>query len=162
EKGTHIHYTLEIGHGPVNEDYHLSLWLKSTRPGVQVLARLVLPRERDPANLGQPLSVLVKCEPYGSTRWKLIILREPVRRLRDQQQLLQHKLGRPVNTDGAYVDRLVLNAYDGPGLTDVWIDDVEVGPVLESRPPALPSATPTGKAGAAPGPQQAGPRQSAE
>jgi hypothetical protein len=142
EKGTHVHYTYDIGRAPVNDELHLSLWLKANRPGVQLLCRVVLPRERDPNNVGQPLTLLLRCEPYQSTRWKLITLRQPVKRLQEQQQLLRHQLGRDVVTADAYIDRLVLNVYDGPGLTDVWVDDLEVGPVYDARPPGMTSTGP--------------------
>src|SRR5262249_48642099 len=41
----------------------------------------------------------------------------------------------------AYVDRFVLNLHAGPGQTEVWIDDLEIGPVVDSNPPQS-AATP--------------------
>jgi hypothetical protein len=140
EKGTYIYYTYDIPRAPITEEFNVSLYLKSNRPGIQLLCRVVLPNEKDPDNLSQPRTLLLRCEPYQYTRWKLITLREPQRRLREQQQLLALKLGRAVVTAGAYVDQLVLNVYDGPGLTDVWIDDLEVGPVLDHKPLVKPEA----------------------
>src|SRR5262245_30557653 len=32
EKGTYIHYTLDLPRAPITEDLNLSLWLKSNRP----------------------------------------------------------------------------------------------------------------------------------
>jgi hypothetical protein len=144
EKGSHIHYTFDVGRAPITDDLHLSLWLKSTRPNVQLLCRVVLPREPDPDNVGQPRTLLMRCAPYHSTQWKLITLPQPVKRLQEQQQLLRHQLSRDVVTADAYIDKLVLNVYDGPGLTDVWVDDLEIGPVYDAQPPG---ASPTaGKA----------------
>ena len=40
------------------------------------------------------------------------------------------QLGREVKWEGAYVDSLVLDVYAGPGQTKVWIDSLEVGPVM--------------------------------
>jgi hypothetical protein len=136
EKGSYVFYTYDVGRAPLTEDLNVSVWLKSNRPGVQLFCRAVLPRERDPADVAQPLTVLLRCEPYQSTRWKLVTLRQPVKRLQEQQQLLRHQLGRDVVVADAYIDRLILNVYDGPGLADVWVDDLEVGPVLDPRPPA--------------------------
>jgi hypothetical protein len=144
EKGSYIHYTYDLGRAPVTDELNVSLWLKANRPNVQLLCRVVLPRERDPQNLGQPMTVLLRCEPYQNTRWKLVTLRQPVKRLREQQQLLQHQLGRDVVTADAYIDRLVLNVYDGPGQTDVYIDDLEVGPVFDSRPGRAVAGPPEG------------------
>ena len=131
EKGSYIHYTFDVPKAPITEDLKFILWLKSNRPGVQLFCRVVLPRERDPKDLQRPLSVLVKCDPYSSTRWKLLTLREPVKRLREQQHLLAHQQNRAIDTTEAFIDQVVLNVFDGPGLTDVFIDDLEIGPVME-------------------------------
>src|SRR5581483_6386800 len=48
---------------------------------------------------------------------------------------LQARVRRPVNTADAYIDRLVLNVYAGPGPVDVWVDDLDIGPVLPGRQP---------------------------
>jgi hypothetical protein len=141
-KGSYIHYTYNLPRAPVTDELKVGLYLQSNRPGIQLLCRIVLPRERDPEQPGQPLTVLVPCEPYQYTRWKLVSLRQPAKRLREQQQMLNHKHRRDVVTAGAYIDQLVLNLYDGPGLTDVWIDDLEVGPVLEGQPAAQPEPSP--------------------
>jgi hypothetical protein len=145
EKGTHIYYTFPVSRAPVTDDLHVSLWIMANRPGVQLFCRVVLPRERDSTNVGQPMRVLLRCEPYQSTRWKKVVLRQPVKRLREQQQMLRLKQGRDVVIDGAYVDQLVLNVYDGPGLTDVYVDDLEIGPLSEeTTAPSGPAAGPGG------------------
>lgn len=147
ERGTFLHYVLDLPRGTVTEELNLKLWLKSNRPGVQLLCRMVFPRERDTKDPARPLSVLVRCEPYQSTRWKMISLREPQRRLREQQQLLTAQLGRTIDATGAYIDQLVLNVCDGTGIIDIWIDDLEVGPVEEpiARAP-VPQASPASRA----------------
>jgi hypothetical protein len=141
EKGSYIHYTFDVPKAPITEELNFVLWLKSNRPGVQLFCRVVLPRERDPKDLQSSLSVLVKCDPYLSSRWKLLTLRQPVKRLREQQQLLAHQQNRAIDTTGAYIDQIVLNVFDGPGLTDVYIDDLEIGPVFR-EPVAIASPSP--------------------
>jgi hypothetical protein len=153
EKGTYLHYVYDLPAAPINDDLTVSLWLKSNRPGVKVYCRAVLPRERDPRDPARNMTVLLPCEPYGSTQWKAILLLQPKKRLQEQQRLLNLKLKRDLNVAGAYVDQVVLNVLDGTGVVDVWIDDLEAGPVLESvrsgRPvPAVPTARPS--PGAAP------------
>lgn len=147
EKGSYLHYTLDVPKAPVNDELSVSLWVKANRPGIQLLARIVLPRERDPNNAGQPLAVFVRCEPYQGTLWKPLTLNQPVKRLKEQQRLLTHQLGREVATAGAYVDQLVLNLYDGPGLVEVWIDDLEIGPVEEAKGGVLPPPVARSEAG---------------
>jgi hypothetical protein len=142
EQGTFIHYTCDVGRAPVTDELNVSLWLKANRPGMQLRCRVVLPRERDPRSADQPLTLLIAGDTYKLVgRWQQLTLPQPVKRLREQQQLLQaadRGRGRDLVTAGAYVDRLELNVYGGPGPTDVWTDDLEVGPVLDARPPAAP------------------------
>jgi hypothetical protein len=140
EAGSFIHYTHDIGRAPVNEDLTVSLWVCANRPGTRLLVRVVLPRERDPARADQPLTVLLPGDTYQLTsRWQQMMVREPVKLLSKQVQLLRANLKRDVSADDAYVDQLVLNVYSGPGETKVWTDDLEVGPVLEVKVPASPA-----------------------
>lgn len=137
DRGSYLHYVYDVPHAPVTEDLLLSLWLKSNRPNVQLLCRVVFDRERDPDDPSRKLTALIRCEPYQSTRWKLVDLRMPVKRVREQQQLLAAKLKKPIDAEGAYVDQLILNVCDGTGVIDVWIDDLEIGPVRDARPIAV-------------------------
>ena len=145
EKGSFIYYTYPIGKAPVTDELTVSLWIKANRPGMQLLCRVVLPRERDPKNPEQPLTVLLEGDKYGKAgRWDRLAIHQAVKRLREQQQLLTDNLKRPILTDDAYVDRVFLNVYGGPGETTVWTDDLEVGPLLDT-PAAGPDTTTPGK-----------------
>ena len=46
-------------------------------------------------------------------------------------------MGPSVDGREAYVERVVLNVYGGPGVTNVWIDDLEVAgsPLRRAVPP---------------------------
>lgn len=151
ERGSFIHYVYDVGRAPVSEDLSAGLWLRGNRMGVQLLARVVLPHERNPANLEEPLTALVGGDIYqNASRWQPLQVRRPVKLLHEQQALLRAELKREINIDDAYVDRLVLNLYVGPGETEVWIDDLEVGPVLDPAPAPAAAAAPGG-AGPHPG-----------
>jgi hypothetical protein len=135
QAGSFIHYTYDIGRAPVTDDLNVTLWVRANRPGTQLMCRVVLPKERDPQNPQELLTILVPADTFQLVnRWQPLTLREPVKRLRDQVQLLRAKLKRNIVSEEAYVDRLVLNVYSGPGETKVWTDDLEVGPVLDVRP----------------------------
>lgn len=133
ERGSFVHYTYDLPRAPVTDELVVSLWLKSNRPNVRLFCRMVFPRERDPADLSRSLTALVPCEKYENTRWKLVDLRQPVKELRKQEQMLSKFYKRAIDAGGAYVDQLVLNVFDGAGVVDVWIDDLEVGPVEDGR-----------------------------
>jgi hypothetical protein len=137
ERGSFIHYTYAIGRAPVTEDFSASLWVRANRAGVQLLARVVFPKDTDPNNPGQPLTALLEGDRYQIVNhWQQLTLPSPLKLLRSQQQLLSGNLKREVISTDAYIDQLVLNVYSGPGDTRVWIDDLEGGPVFD-----LPAST---------------------
>src|SRR5262245_6405734 len=41
--GNYIHYQYATGRAPIGEELAGSLWIKSNRPGAQLLARIILP-----------------------------------------------------------------------------------------------------------------------
>src|SRR5262249_44786952 len=84
-------------------------------------------------------------------RWQKLEISQPVLLAQRQQQLMQNQLGRSVNFKDAYVDKLILNAYGGPGLNQIWMDDLEIGPVLDNGP-AQAAGPGAGPAEATPGP----------
>ncbi|HZT82133.1 MAG TPA: hypothetical protein VFA26_18040 [Gemmataceae bacterium] len=146
--GNFIHYTYPVGRAPLADDLNLSVWVKANRPGVQLLARLVLPRERHPERLDEPLTALVRGEVYRQAeRWQRLEIRQPVRLAKDQQQLLRATLKRDIDLTDAYFDQLILNLYPGPGRVQVCIDDLEVGPVLDAPSATAPGAPPASPAG---------------
>src|SRR5262249_39908935 len=144
---------------PVSDELSISVWVKANRPGVQLLARVVLPHERNPQRIDEPLTTVIRGDLYQLTgRPQRLELRRPVKLLKDQQQLLRAALNRDGAIEDASGDRLLLTLYPGRGQTEVWIDDLEVGPVLDkpaatATAPAGPgagagAATPTGRVGA--------------
>ncbi|MBY0229336.1 MAG: hypothetical protein K2W96_08670, partial [Gemmataceae bacterium] len=158
EKGKFVHYVYDLPPAPINEELSVSLWVKSNRPGVSVVCRAVLPRERDPDNPGRNLTLLLRCEPYLTTGWKAVILQDPRKKLREQQALAGLRLKRGVDTAGAYLDQIIVNCLDGTGTMDVWLDDLEAGPVMPAaRSPRDVVGTPAVKPGPA-----APPRRSSE
>lgn len=129
-QGNYIHYQYPVGKAPIADELIGKVWIKANRPGIQLLARVVLPNERDPNNLEYRMTTTIRGEPYRNAgRWQSIDIGRPTQLIKQQQQLLQAQLKRPVNIAEAYVDRLILNVYAGPGATELWIDDLEIGPV---------------------------------
>jgi hypothetical protein len=132
ETGHYIHYTYTLGRAPLTDDFNVSLWVRANRPGVQLLARVVFPKEWDPNNPGHPLTALLPGDRYQIVQhWQPLTLPSPVKLQRQQQQLLAGTLKHEINATDAYVDQLVLNVYTGPGETHVWIDDLEAGPAFD-------------------------------
>ncbi len=141
-----IHYYYDTPPAPISDLLSAGVWVKATKPGIQLRARVVLPKEPDPAVPESPLTMLIVADTYQDTRkWQKLTLENAPELLGKHLPILQAKIGRAVNSTGAYIDRLVLNLYAGPGPLDVWIDDLDIGPVrdtsraLEPGTPALPA-----------------------
>jgi hypothetical protein len=144
--GTFVYYQYACGRAPISEELSASVWVKAKRPGVQLVARVVLPHEADPNNLDAKLTTLLRGDLYRQAgRWQHLEIGRPLVLAKQQQQLMQAQLGRPLNFSDAYLDALLLNVYTGQGVSEVWIDDLEIGPVLDPVTPA-PGKVPAGTA----------------
>lgn len=136
QPGSHIFYQYNLGaQAPVNDDLSSSVWVKANRPGVQLLARVILPNEKDPANLENRLSAVIKGDVYRTSgRWQRLEIPRITQLLAKEQQQMQIQLKREINIKDAFIDSVLLNVYAGPGPTEVWIDDLEIGPVIGAQP----------------------------
>ncbi len=108
-----------------------SVWVKSFRAGIQLRARVVLPKERDPKTPEAPLTALIVGDTYPDERirsWHRLTMGKPIDALKKVLPVLRAQLGREIDPTDAYIDRLVLNAYSGPGVNELWIDDLDIGP----------------------------------
>jgi hypothetical protein len=136
EQGTAVYFDHEVGQPRIIDELRPTLWIKADRPGLQVLARVVLPRTFDPRS-GQPAYVLI---PGGSYReagtWQQLSLDDLSRLLVRQARVLRCQLGPMATVDEheAYLDRIVLNVYGGAGVTNVCIDDLDIAGFV-ARPP---------------------------
>jgi hypothetical protein len=138
--GSYVYLSHDLSAAQIINELSLSVWLKADRAGLQLLARAVLPRSKDPAT-GQPLTVLLTGSGYtqgGS--WQQLRLDNIPQQFERQLRVLRAEHGPAVDGHEAYIDRAVLNIYGGPGTTTVLIDDLElngfVGPA--GGPPAQP------------------------
>jgi len=146
-----VHYGYDTPPAPVSPALTASVWVKATRPGVQLRARVVLPKERDPARPEALLTFLVVGKSLDKSRsWDKLTIENVPELLGKHLPAVRARVGREVNTEGAYVDRVVLNVYTGPGPVDVWVDDLEIGPVRAApaplaTAPGVPTANPKGQ-----------------
>jgi hypothetical protein len=135
EQGSFVYYYYPTNRAPVVDDLSLSLWVKANRPGAQLAARLVLPKEHNPNNLDEPLTTILRGDVYQKvSRWQQLELRRPVALAKNQQKIVREQLKRDVDFTDAYIDRIMINAYSGPGVTELWMDDLEIGPVVDGKP----------------------------
>jgi hypothetical protein len=125
---------------PLTEDLAAELWLHSNKAGVKLLARVVFPKIRNPKQLDEPLTRLVELDAYKAPAggWQKLILKRPEAIIQAQKQALRFELKGDPDIAEAYVDRLVLNLYAGPGDVDVYVDNLEIGPVRPGATPERP------------------------
>lgn len=112
----------------ITDETKISLQARSDRPGAQLLARVILPADVDPET-NKPSYVMVA----GSTvqaadKWQRLELRDLPKAVEGQARVLRASSKRKVNIEGAYLDRLVVNLYAGPGSTEVYLDSLRVEP----------------------------------
>lgn len=124
--GSEIYFGHDVGHPLIIPDLLPTLWIKADRPGIQLAAQVVLPATLDPRTR-RPLSVLLHGSSYSTVgRWQQLRIEDLSRLLARQVRVLRTQYGPSVDPRDAYVDRLLLNVYGGPGVTNVWIDDLEI------------------------------------
>lgn len=103
------------------------LWIRSDRAGLQLWARVVLPRSIDPGT-GRPLVAYVIGDIYQDVHtWRQLRIDDFSKRLADQVRILRqkHKQLR-IDPLEAYVDYLAVNVHPGQGTANVWIDDLAI------------------------------------
>ena len=149
----YVHYAYDTPPAPITDRLTASVWVKSYRAGVQIRARVVLPKEKDPKNPDAPLTALILGDSYKNVRqWQPLTLGNPEDLLRKHMPVLHARVGHAVDSSGAYIDRLMLNVYAGPGITEVWVDDLEIGPVkVDPNQPAGPKPKTPGTVASRPG-----------
>jgi hypothetical protein len=108
-----------------------------SRQGIQLFARIVLPHTPSPTGKG-PMTTLLPGELCSSTgQWRTLTFQSKNTDLQQQLQeeiwLLRRKFGSDVTERDAYVDKIVLNIYTGPGESTVQIDDLIVDGIVSAK-----------------------------
>lgn len=131
----YVHYYYRTPIAPLSDDLSATVHVKSLRSGIQLKARVVLPKEKDPQNPDRLLTVLVPGDTYTDVqKWKQLAIGDVKKSLTNQLPSLTGRLGRAVDTTDAYIDHLVLNVFTGAGVSELWVDDLAIGPVLPPDP----------------------------
>ncbi|MFO0936198.1 MAG: hypothetical protein U0798_06755 [Gemmataceae bacterium] len=145
------HYIYPTPKALVTPQLAAGIQIKAFRPGIQLRARVVLPKHRDPRNPNAPFTTYITGDTYKDPgKWDRLTLGDPVDGLKKVRALVTAAVKQPADFTDAYVDQLILNVYAGPGVTEIWVDDLEIGPcestsvprtdTLASRAPARPAS----------------------
>jgi hypothetical protein len=131
--GGGLYFSYRLPNVPVTNALKVGLYVRSNRSGAQLLARVILPDDVDPDNRA-PSYVMVPGTVFETPdRWQKLELAEMLPSIELQAKVLRASTKRPVSLKGAYIERLVMNIYEGEGETEVYLDELTVGPI----PPAL-------------------------
>jgi len=141
--GTHVYFGHEVGNPRIIDELVPTIQVRSDRPGIQLLAELTLPRSKHPQT-GKPLTTLVRGTAYLAVgKWEQLRIDDLPHLLKRQARNLRNEFRTHVDPAEAYVSRIVLNVYGGPGATNVWIDDLDIAGYVEASPNStLPDETP--------------------
>lgn len=133
--GTTIYLSYDVGQAPLIDECGINLWVRGERPGMQLAARIVFPRTLEPQT-GRPVTALISGDAYGTPgQWQKLTILQLREQAEQQARVLRAQLRMPVDSAQAYVDRVLLNVYSGPGQTRVWMDDLQVTGVVNAGPP---------------------------
>lgn len=127
--GTYVRVAHPIGKAAIIAELAPSLWIKSDKPNIQMMLRVVFPKTIDEAT-GEPLADFILGDSYTDVgRWQELKVTNVPDKFNKavwarRRQLTAEK--KKVDESGAYVDMVVLNAYSSPGNVDLWIDDLEI------------------------------------
>ena len=124
--GTFLPLVHSIGRAPLIQEFKPTLYVKADRPSVQLMARVVFPRNLD-RGTNQPITSLLRGDMYTDVgQWQQLAIRD-IRRLLDQEtRNLRTQFGSEIDSREAFIDLIVLNGYSAPGTVDLWIDDLEI------------------------------------
>ena len=87
--GTFAYVTTPIEMAAVIEELSFSLWVRSDRPGMQLAARVVLPRTVDPET-GKYLTLKIYGDSYQNAgRWQQVFLNGVLQKVRRQARIAQ-------------------------------------------------------------------------
>lgn len=137
-QGTYIYLAHPVAPARIIDELLPSMWVKADRAGLRMMLRVVLPRTKD--REGKTLTVMLDGEFYTQVgAWQRLQVRNLKKSLEAEVRIRRLQLGQ-VDEHEAYIDHVVLNAYTGPGITEIWTDDLElVGYAASPR-----EATPVG------------------
>lgn len=129
--GSKLYFSRTIERAPLLEDLVPSLWVKSTRGRVQLLARVVFPNAKDPRD-GKPILRLLEGESYTEIgEWQRLSAPRLYEQMVKKIPAWRKEFGKEFDPHMAYIDMLVLNGYTGSGETRLWIDDLEIAGALD-------------------------------
>ena len=125
--GTKVIVAKDVAPAFVISELQPRLNIKSPRPGICLLARVVLPNSK--SKRGLPVTTYLEGPCYSNANsWQTLGFSpgQLSELLSKKIWILRHENGPNVDIQNAYVDQLILNAYTGPGENQLEIGGLEI------------------------------------
>ena len=123
--GESVRLAHAINAAPVIDESRIVVRVRTNRPGIQVAARVVLPRSTDGGNPPQTLVVRGTSDDT-SGQWCDLEIRELPKLVTREARLLRTSSESPIDERGAYLDQVILIVPGGRESTEVAIDRLTV------------------------------------
>jgi hypothetical protein len=110
--------------------------IKASRPGIQLMVRVVLPHTPSPTGAGTFTTLIPGPMYRAAGKWESLSFKTEAQdlqaKLQEEIWLLRREYGTEVSARDAYIDKVVLNVYCGAGETIVQIDDLELNGIVDA------------------------------
>jgi hypothetical protein len=127
--GSRFFVSYATPHIVVSDDLNVALYVRSSRAGIQIFLRVVLPADVDPETKA-PSFILVPGPIFDQVdRWQRLEMSRIRSALEQQARVKRTEVRRAVSLEGAFVELVLVNLMGGPGETEVFLDDLEITPV---------------------------------
>ncbi len=127
--GSRFFVSYATPHIPVSDDLNVVVHVRSSRAGIQIFLRVVLPADVDPETK-TPTFILVPGPIFDQVdRWQRLEMSHIRPAIEQQARVKRTEVRRAVSLEGAYVELVLVNLMGGPGETEVFLDDLEISPV---------------------------------
>jgi len=127
----------------VLDELKATVWVRSNRGGATFALRVVYPRLKDPET-GEIVTRIIEGDAYqGDGTWQNLTCGTVDVTLARLARLLRAKFGAAADLRDVHVDQALLLIQAAPGTTELFIDDLRLGPVVSpARELLVPSTTP--------------------
>ncbi len=128
--GHSVQLAYNVPQAVILSETRLAALVSCNRPGAQLAAMVTLPRSID-KETGEPRQLLVRSGENGKGGdWEQFEFSELSRELPAQVRVARAKYGGNIDERGAFVTQMVILAPGGPGVTELWVDQIAVYGVL--------------------------------
>ncbi|WP_164101800.1 hypothetical protein [Candidatus Laterigemmans baculatus] len=113
--------------------------VQAVRHGARVGLRVRYPRVIDPATRAPLAAILWGHTHRGDGQWEMLTATPDSTQRRLREIAIRGQFGAEVDLDDAYIDAVVINAYTGPGLSTIRLDDLRIDGLVSVSPAAAPA-----------------------